>query len=67
MQTINERLAEEYARFRDLSLPQQRRLRKKASDFIAQHPACAHHDGFWRSLSASHVIAASYTEQVSSN
>lgn len=60
MQTINERLAEEYARFRALSLSQQRRLRKKAAEFVAEHPSCAHYDGFWGVLSASHVIAASY-------
>lgn len=62
MKTVSESIAEDYARFRLLSKSQQIRLRRKATAFISENPSCANYDGFWRRLSASHVVAASYPE-----
>lgn len=41
--------------FRALSKAYRHNLRKLAFAYLAEHPGCGDHNGFWRGLSARHV------------
>jgi hypothetical protein len=60
MKTVAEQISIMSAEFAALSVSRKRALAKKASEFIGKNPGCGDNNGFWRGLSARHVIAAAY-------
>jgi hypothetical protein len=58
--TIQEQIAKQKEAFRLLSRSRQNHLRRDAEGFCNSNPDCANHNGFWRGLSARHVLEAYY-------
>lgn len=54
-QTVQDAIAKDTKAFRALSKAYRYRLRALAFAYLAEHPECADHNGFWRGLSARHV------------
>jgi hypothetical protein len=57
--TVAFALEQDAARFHALSRAYRQTLRKRAFAFLEEHPSCGDHNGFWRGLSARHVLAIS--------
>ena len=54
-QTVQDAIDKDAQAFRALSKAYRATLRKRAFAYLAEHPGCGDHNGFWRGLSARHV------------
>ena len=53
--TVQDTIDKDTKAFRALSKAYRYRLRALAFAYLAEHPGCGDHNGFWRGLSARHV------------
>jgi hypothetical protein len=60
MKTIGEHVSDLKDEFRKLSQSHKRKLASDAIKYIRQNPGCADNNGFWRGLSANHVLSVAY-------
>lgn len=58
MKTVIEQIEALQALFRSLSARRRSKLARDAREYISRQPHMADSNGFWRGLSARHVIAA---------
>lgn len=57
MKTVTEHIDTFRAQFSALSTSRKNTLRREARQFIDRNPGCADNNGFWKGLSARHILA----------